>query len=396
MAMKLTSSKGSTSRVRHTRAGFTILELMLSMVMLLTIMGAALNLYQRQTRTVAQQARKLDALANAQYAMGAIERELRIAGVGVGPGQPVLVAATSKSIVFNTNLVSRDSNDFTAVYLNLDADPATTGAFPVSRRLMLPGQTTDIYPDSTYRARNGAVSLAETIAFWFSRDSTSTDPTEHVLFRRVNDAPAEVVAKGILITAADTVFQYFKADTLDRLTPITPATLPLTHVAASHLSGGDTARFALIDSVRIVRMRIKSVTRVMNQPPTVRRAETVVRILNAGMAGASTCGQTPLPTGVLAAVITPQGGALLTWSSSIDQDGGERDVQRYAIYRRAPIAGTAWDEPITSIPAAGSQGTYTYTDNNAPRGQSWEYGVAAQDCTPSNSQVAKSAAVLIP
>jgi hypothetical protein len=357
------------------------------MVMLLTIMGAALNLYQRQTRTVAQQARKLDALANAQYAMGAIERELRIAGVAVGPGQPVLVAATARSIVFNTDLVSRNLTDSSAVYVNTDADPATTGVFPVTRRMMLPGQTSDIYPDSTYR-KNGEPSHAETIAFWFSRDSTASDPTEHVLFRRVNDAAPEVVARGLIIGPTDTVFQYFKADTLDNLLPISPATLPLTHVAASHLAQSDTGRFALIDSIRIVRLRIKSVTRVIGQPSTTRRAETVVRILNAGMAGAATCGTDPLPTGTLIATLVGQD-VRLGWSPSIDQAGGERDVMRYAIYRRAPAGPTApWDEPITSIPA--DQTSYTYLDTTAPRGQTWEYGVAAQDCTPANSQISKS------
>jgi hypothetical protein len=142
-------------------------------------------------------------------------------------------------------------------------------------------------------------------------------------------------------------------------------------------------------------MRIKSVTRANGQAPTTRRAETVVRVLNAGMAGAATCGQVPLSTGPLTVALVG-GVPRLSWGSSIDQEGGERDVQRYAIYRRTPTAGTAWDEPITSIPVAGGQGVYTYTDNAVPRAQSFEYGVAAQDCTPSNSPVAKSAAIAIP
>lgn len=384
---------------RRARAGFTILEIMISMTMLLAIVGAALTLYRGQTRTIAQQARRLDALANAQYVTGTIERELRIAGVGLAPGQPVLVAATPTSVVFNTNLLSRDSTDVTAVYVDVNADPLITGAFPVAARMLLPGQTADVYPDSTYRLSNGEISRAETIAFWFSRDSTATDATEHVLYRRVNSAPAEVVARGILISPTDTVFEFLKADTLDRLFPIPRAMLPLTHVAASHLAGSDTGRFAMIDSIRVVRVRVRAVARAPGMPASVRRAESTIRILNAGMAGGSTCGTQPLSPGSLTAVLSGPAGArtvTLTWPASIDEAGGERDVMRYAIYRRTPSgASSAWDEPITSIPAAG-QSTYTYVDNAMTRGQDWEYGVTAQDCTPSNSPVAKSAALHVP
>ncbi|HYD52069.1 MAG TPA: hypothetical protein VEA99_05560 [Gemmatimonadaceae bacterium] len=389
------TSRPPSRRIRRSRAGFTIIELLLAMTMLLAVMGAGLSLYQRQSTTMAQQSRRLDALSNAYYATGAIERELRIAGVGLSPGQPVLVAATRMSVVFNTNLVATtDTAD--AVYVNADADPATIDAWPQSRRLPVPGHPSDLYPDTTHRYDGATISRAETIAFWFSRDSTAPDPTEHVLFRRVNDARPEVVAKGILIAATDTVFEYFRADTLGRLTSISPASLPLSHAAAMHGSDQDVGAFATVDSIRMVRIRLRAVTRTARMAPSVRRAETVVRILNAGLESAATCGQSPLPVSAAASIVmegsTPT--AQVTWSTSIDETSGERDVSRYVIFRRIP-GSTAWDDLLTSIPAGGGP-NYSYTDANVRSGQRWQYGVAAQDCSPANSPVAATASLVVP
>lgn len=380
---------------RAPRAGFTLVEMMVSMTMLLALIGAAMSLYQGQTKSMTRTARRLDALSNAQYALTAIERELRVAGAGTVAGQPVLVAATSRSIVFSANVATRDSLDAQAVYVNLDADPAAVGAFRLADRAPVPGNPSDYYPDTTHVDGGGAPTRAETIAFWFSPDSTATDPTEHILWRRANRAAPEVVARGILIAPTDTVFQFFQPDDKTGLKPIDAAKLPLAHSAYNHGNDKDKDAAALIDSVRLVRLRVRAVMRSAGNPPTVRRTEGVVRIQNAGMLRRETCGEKPLPTSPTASVVITGGVPTVevAWNAAVDEIGGENDVERYVIYRRA--TGTPdFEEPIASVPAG--QPSYKFVDSNVLKGQIWVYGVAAQDCSPANSEIFVTSAVAIP
>jgi hypothetical protein len=110
----------------------------------------------------------------------------------------------------------------------------------------------------------------------------------------------------------------------------------------------------------------------------------------------TTCGDPPL--GVTPTFTTSAAGAAvpfvqLAWSHSTDDGGGEKDVETYAIYRKAPAA-TSFDQPFASVPAGSS--TYTFTDNNVVSGDSWVYGVSAQDCTPSSSPIGTTTTVVVP
>jgi prepilin-type N-terminal cleavage/methylation domain-containing protein len=393
-------TKRSTTRPRRRRGGFTLAEMLISMTLLAAVLGVSVRLFQTQTRQLGAQSRRFDAQRNASYAISIIERELRVAGVGTTGGQPVLVAVAPRALVFNVNLVSADSQDAKAVYLNPDADSGATGVFRVEQQLPIPtltGVAADLYPDTTYTDVNRNPSRAETIAFWFSRDSTARDTTEHILWRRVNATRPEVVARGLLIAATDTVFQYFKADSLDQLTAIPTASLPLTHVAKLHGEVPDTGRLALVDSVRLVKMRLRSLARDARGEVSVRRVEAVVRVLNGGMARRTTCGTAPLAPSPAAALAIDATGAptvVVSWAPAIDESGGERDVERYVIYRRKSTDPAFAGEPITSIPAG--QPSYSWVDTAVRSGEQWVYGVAAQDCSPTNSAAALTSIVVIP
>jgi hypothetical protein len=84
----------------------------------------------------------------------------------------------------------------------------------------------------------------------------------------------------------------------------------------------------------------------------------------------------------------------LRWNAAVDEAGGERDVTRYVIFRRL-VTDLAWGDPYLSIPPAGAP-TYLYNDGAVTSGATYVYGLAAQDCTPTNSSLASSAAVTIP
>ena len=324
-------------------------------------------------------------------------RELRMAGVGVADQQPLLVMAGPTSLSFNADLVALDTGDYSAVYVNPDADSASVDVMRTSAAITLPG-TSKNYPDTTYTYNIGVPSNAETITYWLSKDSTSSRSNEYILFRRANGRPAKVVARGIIYNSGDTVFKYWKTDTSGVLNVISSALLPLTHSAAIHGSTADTGRSALTDSIKQVRVTFKS---LYHDPKTgqdnPRTVQQVIHLMNAGLIRRSTCGQPPLgvsPTATATAASGPNPPFVtITWSHSTDDGGGEKDVERYAIYRRLSSVST-FDEPFASVPAG--LANYSFTDSDVLSGQSWIYGVAALDCTPSTSPIGSASAVVIP
>ena len=391
------------ARTRRAPRGFTIAEMLVAMTLMGVLLGISTQLFRKQSAAVSTQAGRLDAQQNSRFALSMLDRELRVAGVGVVDAQPMIVAAGPLSITFNADLVAEDTSDLGAVYIDPDVDSAAAGVMMPSEKLTLPG-TSKQYPDSMYYQNAGVPSLAETISYWLSRDSTSKRTNEYILFRRVNGRPIKVVARGLIYNSQDTIFQYFKGDTTGALSPISPAVLPLVHSAPIHGAPNDTGRSAAIDSIRQVKVQFTS---VFHDPrtgqDTYRRLQTTIHIMNAGLIHHSTCGQPPLgvsPT----ATVTPADGitvfqpyVTVSWSPSVDDGTGEKDVERYAIYRRLS-SDPAFDQPIASAPAGldSNSTSYSFTDTGVLSGQSWIYGVAAQDCTPSSSPIGAAAAVTIP
>jgi hypothetical protein len=84
----------------------------------------------------------------------------------------------------------------------------------------------------------------------------------------------------------------------------------------------------------------------------------------------------------------------LAWNAATDETGGEKDVQRYVIWRRLNTE-LAFGDPYLSIPPAGLA-TYGHTDRDVVSGSTYIYGLAAQDCTPLTSTRVESFQVNIP
>jgi prepilin-type N-terminal cleavage/methylation domain-containing protein len=381
---------------RRRRSGFTLIELLVSTTIVLTVLGISARLFQKQSATLSIQAGTVEAQQGAIYSTSMIERELRMAGVGVVDIQPILVQAAARSLTFNSDLVSRIAGDPGAVYIDVDADSSSTLVFRKTDQKTLPLSTT-YYPESTYYRAAGVTSGAETIAFWFSKDSSVAAANEFIFWRRVNGDPPRVVARGIRINSSDTVFQYFKKDSTGANIAIAPASLPLVHAAKVHGSTADTGKSLLTDSIRSVRVRFTTVYRDRKGVERPRRLDVWVNLMNAGLVNRTTCGEIPL--GVVPTATNMMDGngnpfVRVSWVKSGDEGAGEKDVERYAIYRRLSSV-TEFTEPIASIPA-GSANPY-YDDTEVSSGQSWLYGVAAQDCTPRSSPIgAIAAAIIIP
>ncbi len=379
---------------RRLRSGFTIVEVLVSMVILLVVIAVTIQTFTRSSTLLAQQGGRLEAQQNARFAITSIDRDLRVAGVGVVADKPLLVEAANTAIVFNVDLISRLPGDVGAVYVDTSADSTATDVFRSVNKLLLPGLSA-YYPQSTYVQPGGVPSGAETIAYYLARDTSSSLSNSYILYRRVNATAPSVIARGIIYNSGDTVFQYSTVDTTGKETIIPMSVLPLYHRATIHGSAADTGRYALVDSINLVRVKLNAAYNDPKLGLVTRPLITTIRVMNAGLNQQITCGSPPL--GVTVTDSTSIAGAptpfvTLMWNASGDDGGGEKDVRTYTIYRRAP-AGT-FAQPLASVPAGSA--TYSFTDNNVKSGDQWVYGVTAQDCTPSNSPMAKTGTVVVP
>ena len=141
-------------------------------------------------------------------------------------------------------------------------------------------------------------------------------------------------------------------------------------------------------------MRLSPSVCLEEADPTV---ETLVRIMNSGLLKITACGQPPVATATPTVTSSVLNAAVksvtITWAASLDDAAGERDIERYAIFRRLSSA-TVFGDPITSIPA-NKLATYSFVDTGVIANNTYVYGIAAQDCTPNLSSVTASTSVTV-
>ena len=381
--------------IHHTaRRGVSLIELMVA-IMILGIVGAlAVPFFQFQVKSVGQNAGLQEAMLNARFAQSAIDRDVRMAGVGVVRFQPIIVQAHAMAITFNADLATQDSTDPTAVYYDPSMDPRELTSMLVSDAITLP-YSSFTYPLIPYENSMMLPSRAETVSFWVTQDSSSGRSDVYILYRRVNNGLATVVTKGLLIPAGQAFFTYFRPDSTGLLDSIHTANLPLLHTAPMHGAPMDTGASALTDSIRMVRVMAWGLYKDPVKGDQIRKVETNTKVLNAGMARAMMCGNQPgAPIGATVTLF-PTGSptsARVTWTASVDQTGGERDVERYMVFKHI-LGDPHTGEPIATIPA--STPTYTLDDTDLQSG-TWFYGVVAQDCSPQNSLIAAAGSVVNP
>ena len=80
----------------------------------------------------------------------------------------------------------------------------------------------------------------------------------------------------------------------------------------------------------------------------------------------------------------------IAWGASNDEASGEKDVERYVVYRRQ--VGQPFVDAMAVVGKGGS--SYTFDDFDLQAGLAFEYGVAAQDCSPANSSIRVSGSVI--
>lgn len=384
----------STHRLRS-RSGMTLIEVMVALLVGLMVLQTALSFFGQQGRAFGRGTTAMNALQNGRYAVNALEKDVRTLGVGIVDRQPSLVYAGPDVLVFNADYASPDPTNTEAVYVDEALPAVQAEAVTRASRFAVP-MTAISYPDSNYY--NGDTnSAAETLTFFFQPDATTTRTDDFVLYRQVNAATAAVVARNLLQTPGTTFFDYqvvrVPVDAPTRMESVGGG--PLRHTAPLHGSPQDTGRLARVDSVRAVRVRFTVTNGVTGAQEQRRTVDRTIRMPNAGMATRAVCGDPPQATGLGAIRVTLSDGSpavQLSWNASVDETGGESDVLRYILWKRVTPA--AFADPWVSIPAG--LGSYSYVDAAVTSGQSLQYAVVVQDCTPSRSPRTASVTVTIP
>lgn len=380
------------------RDGFTLIEMMLAISIMLIVFAIAVPVFRSQLRAMGSHAGRMDAQQNVRFAMSTLDRELRVAGAGVPDKQPFIVQADPYAITINADLATRDTaaegDAFGAVYLDPDLPVGATMSLTPTSAVTLPLSSVT-YPTTTYFRGSGPQSAAETISFWFAPDGGRGSNGRYALYRRVNALPVDTLARGLLLDPVTPPFTYLVEDpATGAISTLAALWLPAFHVQ-QHGAPDDTAASAITDAIRAVRVHLVAAYIERNGTASRRVADSEIRLLNAGLLNHATCGDAPVFGSTVTA--TYVSGAtrqvVVSWNRAADESGGERDVEKYLIYRRAASA-SAFDEPIASIPAG--QAAYQFADTQITSGDQWVYAVAASDCGGQFSPLAMSSSVNVP
>lgn len=387
------------SRGPRGEAGVTIIELLVSLVVFTIVVAAGLRVFSKQTHGFAEGAVRVELTQNLQYAATALTRDLRTTGTNVPAQQPFLVYAGPDVVAFHADYATNLPNDPFAVYYDPDAPAGAVSSITKAERFTLPG-TSFTYPDTTYFVGPGLNSPAELLIFRFAPDSTTARADDFVLLRQVNTGTPEVVARNLVATPGRPFFQYLvitrDADGVAQVDSIPAADLPLRHSIPLHLSPADTGQVARIDAIRGVRINVTATNGLTGDLEERRAMTRLVWLRNAGLATLKVCGSTPIFGQILYAMPDTDEGepvVTLSWAPAVDEAGGESDVIRYVLWRRAS-SDTDWGDPFLSIPAGSA--AYSHVDRNVVSGESYRYAIAAQDCTPSLSPRAIVGPIAIP
>ncbi|MGH7612907.1 MAG: prepilin-type N-terminal cleavage/methylation domain-containing protein [Gemmatimonadales bacterium] len=387
-----------TTPRRLDERGLTLIEMLVALVVFSAVLAGALAFLRAQSRSFSLGSQRVAMMQNARFTLDVLERDLRTAGTGAPDIQPPLIYLGASVLAFNANHVTNTPGDVFAVYNNPDAPSGSTAAMIQADRATIP-LTAVAYPDTTYLSR-GVNSPAETIVFFFLDDTSTSRTDDFVLYRQVNTLAPEVVARNLLQTTQVPFLQYYRQSTSAfgagaTIQQVPNVSVPLQHVIPIHLAVNDTGPVALIDSVRAVQVSFMVTNGLSGAAERQRAVSRYIRLPNVGLANKKTCGDEPILGAGLAAVWNPVvGGVDLQWNSAVDELTGEQDVERYVIWRKLSTD-LDWGDPFLSLPPAGSP-TYLYTDRDVTAGTTYSYGLAAQDCTPTNSSIVASSDVAVP
>jgi prepilin-type N-terminal cleavage/methylation domain-containing protein len=382
------------------RAGMTLIEMMVSLLIFSFVTAGAMLLLKAESQAFSLGSERVAMYQNGRFAINEMEKDLRTSGAGAPDIQPQLVYIADSVIVFNANYWTNTPGDVEAVYYNPDAPDSAVAAMRTTSKITIPFTAT-LYPDTNYLV-GASNSASETIVFWFARDTDTPRTDDFTLWRRVNNIESEVVASNLLKTSGRAFFEYFKVSStaagVQSMSQVAANQLPWRHTRPIHLAINDTGTFARIDSIRAVRVNFTVTNGQAGTKERTRALSRLIRLPNLGLVNTRSCGDLPIFASTVTAVNSFASDSVtriirVLFTRSVDEITGERDVDRYVIWRRLSTD-PDWGDPYVVLP--GGSASYVYTDPNITSGASYYYAVAAQDCTPSLSPMRSSLIVTVP
>ncbi|MBK7349162.1 MAG: prepilin-type N-terminal cleavage/methylation domain-containing protein [Gemmatimonadetes bacterium] len=376
---------------RSGRAGFSLLEVMIALIVLSLVMGSAVALLRSQTRGFATGADRTDLYQNGRYIITTLERIIRTEGAGVAGTQPMIVYGDGNTFAFNADYAESDTADMRwAVYFNPDADSVGAVAWDSAAATTIPNSSpTYTYPSVNYRMANGATGSAETVILYFSADGTTGRTDDYTLSLRFNALAPTVVARNILADSLGRPFFEYLRISSNTLITVPNGNLPLMRrPLISGITTADSLAYQLPDSVRAVRLNFRVTNGKVGVDERRWSVSTVVEVPNNGLPQPIVCGRTPLGPVTVTAWWDGVAGSetdSLSWTASPDDGGAELDVRQYIIYRHddTAVPSPPW-ELLANVRADGSP-TYTWVSGGNTAGVVYRFAVVAQDCTPNVS-----------
>jgi Tfp pilus assembly protein PilW len=389
----MTTRPPSIPRLRS-RAGFSLVELLVTLIVMTMIMGTTVVFFQSQNKSFNKGSEKMDLLQNARYTVTQVERILRTMGSGVTGQQPMLVYGNPYVVAFNTDYTEVDTTNYRwAVNYNPSVNPRHAVAWEVADATAIPQSSPSYtYPAQNYAQGNGALSLAETKMFWFSPDSTTTRTDDYILWERTNAGTAEYIARNILAYPGRPFLEYLMARRLttgaDTMLIASGSLLPLKRLwPQSGWTATDTANAVRPDSVRAIRINVRVTNGKTGADERTRDFSQMIQVPNNGLPSPNVCGRSPFPPAaftVYSDTLPGSGIVYFRWDRSPDHAGGEYDVRQYVVWSRDDTA-TVWSDPLIMIKA---DTTVTYDSvavGGFTSGSQYDFAIAAQDCTPAVS-----------
>jgi prepilin-type N-terminal cleavage/methylation domain-containing protein len=366
------------------RRGFSLVELLIAIVVMAIVLAGTMNFFMGQSRTFRKATTDMVLLQNARFATDLLNEHFRSVGANLTVGQPAVIYADKNTFAFNADYATNTAGDIDAIYYEPKAPTNQVQSLLMAQAFTIPNSAPALsYPGGDYMSGAGVPSPAEAITFWFTPDTETTRSDDYTLMRQVNSSAPEVVVRNVLPDSVYPFFRYMYLKTdlvtsVQTIDTIPGATLPVTY-ASSTIVSNDQMRGVIISFI---------VTNGLTDTAQRTRPVSVIASLpNVGMRQLQTCGGKPLPPSAPVITNAGVGNIKITWSASPDESGGERDVIRYAVTRRASFAPGVWQQ-VASIPAGG--GPYLFTDSGLNTTVQYWYAVAAQDCTPAFSVSASS------
>jgi prepilin-type N-terminal cleavage/methylation domain-containing protein len=380
------------------RSGMTLIELLVAMTIFGVIISVALTFMAQQNTAFQISLERMSALRNARYAVTLLSQDIETLGTNVPGSQPALIYADANVVTFSTDYATNVAGDPFAVF----HDPgAPSGQVQAPSSGFTVPTTSVTVADTLYEVGPGIASPAEILSFFFMADSSTARSDDFVLYRQVNGASREVVARHLALDGSEPFFGFEREVVssvgVSSIEALPDSLLPVHHSEPLHMSPGDTALSAMADSIRAVQVTLIATNGLVGDNQRSVRVERRIALPNAGKSMLSTCGSPPLFGGSLVATPTTLAGGEsaveLAWGQAVDEAGGEADVVRYVLWRREN-GSSDWGAPYVALPAGA--GSYTYLDATVESGTVYEFAVAAQDCTPTLSALSSSGLVTIP